>query len=85
MALCPFHTSHRKSALEIGQFLRRNFWTISGAPFSPGPFVLLLKRGGVLHTTARVSGAPPSAGQSPPLFGKGALETLPTLAPELSQ
>ena len=42
MVLCPFHRSHRESALEIGQFLRMifldDFW---GAPFSPDPFVLL--------------------------------------------
>ena len=44
-ALFPFHRSLLgKCALEISQFLRRNFWMISGAPFSPGPFVLLLKK-----------------------------------------
>ena len=32
-----------KSALEIGHFLRPNFWMISGGPPSPGPFVSLLK------------------------------------------
>ena len=42
--LCPFHMSHRKPALEISQFLRRNFWMISEGPFSPGPFVLLLTK-----------------------------------------
>ena len=31
-----------KSALEIGQFLRRNFWMISGGPFLSQPLVLLL-------------------------------------------
>ena len=31
-----------KSALEIGQFLRRNFWMISGGPFLSRPLVLLL-------------------------------------------
>ena len=34
-----------KSAFEIGQLLRRNFWMLSGGPFfpfSPGPFFLLL-------------------------------------------
>ena len=34
-----------KSALEVGQFLRRNFWMISGGPSSPGPFGLLLNKG----------------------------------------
>ena len=34
-----------KSALEIGQFLRRNFWMISGGHFLSWPFVLLLKKG----------------------------------------
>ena len=38
MVLCPFHRSHRgKSALEIGEFLRRNFWMISGGPILSRP------------------------------------------------
>ena len=33
MVLCPFRRSHRKSALEIGHFLRQNFLSmVSGGP-----------------------------------------------------
>ena len=37
-----------KSALDIGQFLRRNFWMISGGPFLSRPFCFTAEERGVL-------------------------------------
>ena len=43
VVLCPFHRSRGKSALEIGEFLRRNFWMISGGPFLSRPLCFIAK------------------------------------------
>ena len=57
VVLYPFHRVIGKSALEIGQFLRRNFWMIFlGTPFSPGPFVLLLRSAGFGGLSAGIAG-----------------------------
>ena len=59
MVLCPFHRSLLgKSALEIGQFLRRNFWMISPGPSLSQPLCFTAEQSDlnqVHYTTQRKS------------------------------